>query len=422
MFDSLYALDVVEDILSRSDAEDLIRWKRVCKSWYSLISSPSFVKLHLKINGNNRQHLRIMMPWHWKAVDKISNKSLYEFNSWRVVGSSNGLVCFSRIHKDGLTVINNPWTREVIKLPMSPLVPAKVFGLLTMSFGYDSYTDDYKVVMSIQKGLHESLVQVLSLKSNTWKLIGQFNYLFCYNKPGILCNGALHWFVFDYHDNEISNQVILSFDLSREEFTVFPEPNDSRYDESSFTLLGMLEDQLCIFSYDILNENDLPREIWVMRSYNVQDSWELLSNDCEIKYEVVHYMNMLDCNSPKKITTSFFCNYNNKCLSKAWKYINAHKFVPSLVSPVYVITGRPSHPKNNISIEIWSAQAAEGECPHLPTKIRNFIKTPEQGEIEEAYRLEVGETENLYLHEEDETKIEIEERGSHTIPLCAERG
>ncbi|GKD00869.1 putative F-box domain-containing protein [Tanacetum coccineum] len=280
------ALDVVEDILSRSDAEDLIQWKRVCKSWYSLITSPSFVKLHLKINGNNRRHLRILMPTYWKTVEKISNESLCEFNLWRVVGSSNGLVCFSRLYKDGLTVINNPWTREVTKLPMSPLVPEKVGSSLSLGFGYDSYTDDYKVVMAIQKGLNESLVQVLSLKSNTWKLIGQFNYVISFNKTGILCNGALHWFVVDHHhSSEDPDRVILSFDLFREEFTVIPEPNDSRF-ESSRTTLGMLEDQLCVFSHNVFNDNDLPRDIWVMRSYNVQDSWELLSNDCEIKYEL----------------------------------------------------------------------------------------------------------------------------------------
>ncbi|GJZ81295.1 putative F-box domain-containing protein [Tanacetum coccineum] len=348
-------------------------------------------------------HLRICDSHCTGKQFEISNESFYEYNQWKLVGSSNGLVCFSRIRKDALTVINNPWTREVTKLPMAPSLPAELNGMLTMSFGYDSYTDDYKVVMAIEKGLHESLIQVLSLKSNTWKLIGQFKYLFRHRLPGILCNGALHWFVYDY-SNKKTNRVILSFDLSREEFTAFSEPNDKRY-ESSFTRVGMLEDQLCIFSHNMHNDNDLPRNIWVMRSYNVQESWELLSNDCEIKCEVAHYMNMLDCNSPKNTTTSFFCNYNNKCSSRAWKYIIAQKFVPSLVSPVYVLTGRPSQPKNNKSIEVWSAEVAEGECPHLQTKIRNFIKTNEQEkrEIDELYRREVGETQNLYLHEDGET-------------------
>ncbi|GKC62111.1 hypothetical protein Tco_1089709, partial [Tanacetum coccineum] len=294
--------------------------------------------------GNDRRALRILMRHNWKTVEKISNESLCEFNLWRVVGSSNGLVCFSRLYKDGLTVINNPWTREVTKLPMSPLVPEKVGSSLSLGFGY----------------------------------------------TGILCNGALHWFVVDHrHSSEDPDRVILSFDLFREEFTVIPEPNDSD-----------------------LNPSRPPT--W-------RDSWELLSNDCEIKYEVVHYMNMLDCNSPKKMTTGFFCNYNNKCLSRAWKYISAQKFVPSLVSPVYVHTGRPSPPKNNNkSIEMWSAKVAEGECPDLPEKIRNFVKTTEHAD--KIYRREVRETVNLYLQEDGETKIEIEDGGSHTMPLCAERG
>ncbi|GKE08145.1 F-box/kelch-repeat protein-like protein, partial [Tanacetum coccineum] len=208
---------------------------------------------------------------------------------------------------------------------MAPILPAKVSCLLTLSFGYDSYSDDYKVVMAIQKDFDESL-------------------------PRILCNGALHWYVF--HN---AYKVILSFDLSWEEFTVFPEPNDKRYD-SSFTTLGMLEDQLCIFPLDIPNGNELPCDIWVMRNYNVQDSWELLSNDCEINYEVIHYMNMLDCFSPKKMMTSFFCNHNNKFSSTASKYISAPKFVSSLVYLVYVLTGRPRQPKNNKSMEMWSAE------------------------------------------------------------------
>nr|GEY16035.1 ribonuclease H-like domain-containing protein [Tanacetum cinerariifolium] len=48
---------------------------------------------------------------------------------------------------------------------------------------------------------------------------------------------------------------------------------------------------------------------------------------------------------------------------------------------------------------------AEGECPHRPTKRRKFAKADEEGNrgIEEFYRREVGETENLYLHEDGET-------------------
>ena len=59
-------LDEFEEILLRLDAEDLLRCKSVCKSWYSFISSPYFVKAHLKrVYNNSRElgHLRVCMPF-----------------------------------------------------------------------------------------------------------------------------------------------------------------------------------------------------------------------------------------------------------------------------------------------------------------------------------------------------------------------
>ena len=98
-------------------------------------------------------------------------------------------------------------------------------------------------------------------------------------------------------------------------------------------------------------DNHLQYDIWVMRSYNVEQSWELLPNNYGMKHEVVHYMKMIEYSSPKNKRMSFFCDYS-KCLSREWRYITASRFVPSLVSP-YV--GRPSHSKNKkTSVKAWS--------------------------------------------------------------------
>ncbi|GKE21457.1 F-box/kelch-repeat protein-like protein [Tanacetum coccineum] len=234
---------------------------------------------------------------------------------------------------------------------MAPLVTEDDKGGLCLSFGYDSSTDDYKVLLAIRKsydGTVGALFLIFSMKSNTWKLIGQFNYWFLHNLPGIFFNGALHWFAFDYNASE-QKKRILSFDLSREEFNVIPHPNDSKY-VSGLSFLGVMEDQLSIFFVN--KDNDLPLDIWVMRSYNVEQSWELLPSDCEMKHEVVHFMKMLHCASPMNNMMSFFCD-DNKSLLKAWKYVRAHRFVPSLLSP-YVNIGKPSHPKNNkTSVKAW---------------------------------------------------------------------
>lgn len=336
----------------RSDAKDLVPWKRVCKSWYSLIASPRFHKAHLKMIVTSNE-LRIAMPTYWK----IPNERLYEYNNWKVAGSSNGLVCLYRIdEKVSLILLSNPCTREVRRLPMSPFVPEHQYmGGICLSFAYDSSTDDYKVVMEIDKNNGVTLIQVLSLRSNIWKLIGDFNYKFMPNKPGILLHGALHWVVLDYSARDKSNlKIIISFDLSREEFKVIPQPNQPRYawhSRRSTPVPGIVDNQMCLF---LLNRhNNLPREIWVLRSYNVQHSWELLPKNYEMKHQVVHHMKMVEFPSPKNKRMSFFFD-DNKCLSRAWRYIRAHRFVPSLVSPY---AAGPSHAKNNkTSVKSWTIQ------------------------------------------------------------------
>ena len=129
--------DVVEVILLKSGVKDLVQWKRVCKSWYSLISSNRFVKAHLKNMCNKDDyelgHTRICIPYI-PANERIP---------WKIVGSSNGLICVSPLIVDARIFLSNPSTREVRKLPMAPLLPKSVTYKLCFSFGYDSSTDYY---------------------------------------------------------------------------------------------------------------------------------------------------------------------------------------------------------------------------------------------------------------------------------------
>ncbi|KAI3823128.1 hypothetical protein L1987_04558 [Smallanthus sonchifolius] len=78
--------DVSELILIRLDVKDLIRCKSVCKSWYSLITSPRFINRHSynKDRFNNELgHRRIILLDDDDDYDNDDDHHL--------VGSSNGL-------------------------------------------------------------------------------------------------------------------------------------------------------------------------------------------------------------------------------------------------------------------------------------------------------------------------------------------
>ncbi|GJZ04917.1 hypothetical protein Tco_0538192 [Tanacetum coccineum] len=134
-------------------------------------------------------------------------------------------------------------------------------------------------------------------------------------RSGILFNGALHWFWFDYKNTSDKKILIASFDLAKEEFREIPQPDDSRYLWNFGYSLGIMDGRLCI--YPLFDDaDDFPScGTWVIKNYNAEPSWELLLNDCG--------------------------------LSRSMDYIPSPIFVQTLVSP-YVNNNRgPSHANNN---------------------------------------------------------------------------
>ncbi|GJT68045.1 putative F-box domain-containing protein [Tanacetum coccineum] len=308
--------DVVEDILLRLDTEDLLRCKSVCKSWYSLISSPSFVKAHLKHACNNNRelpHLRVCLPY--KNIN-------YTLRLYRMVGSSNGLVCLSPSNAEFL--VTNPSTREVIELRA---LPCENRSDLCWGFGYDSSTDDYKLVVGVNEGLHHIRFQVLTLKSNVWKFTEELNYNFHVQFGsgfGLLYNGALHWFMDDPNNN--MKRVIIYFDLSSEKFKEIPQPDDTNYVCDIFSELGIFDECLCVYR----PVNGIP--IWAMKNYNVKQSWQLLPYDDAMKDYIASFTAYtLDCISYNG--WRFSDDKGNIAMSCCWMHISDPVFVKSLVSP-----------------------------------------------------------------------------------------
>ncbi|MFS8011005.1 putative F-box domain-containing protein [Helianthus anomalus] len=114
---------------------------------------------------------------------------------------------------------------------------------------------------------------------NGVKVIGEVKYRCIDGFNGVLCGGALHWFMSDKY-----KRVILSLDLSTQEFKEIPQPADEEYvndvdDIECF--LGVIEEYLCMY----WDRFPLSSKTWVMKN----NTWELYNNDhCETKYDVSH--------------------------------------------------------------------------------------------------------------------------------------
>ncbi|XP_071707708.1 F-box protein CPR1-like [Rutidosis leptorrhynchoides] len=353
-------MDVVGEILARLDVEDVLRCKSVCKSWYNYLSTSYFVnKVHLKHSINrNREHGDLRIQLHYKFFYSTNN----------MVGSCNGLVCISFFKKRDRFLVTNPSTREVRELPM--LLPYKFNNRVVWGFGYDSTTDDYKVVFGSDKSNHHMGFQVLSLKSNKWKYtVGECDDYLTYNAhhrflAGVLYDGALHWFVNDMKKNKT---VILSYDLSLDKFKEVPQPCDAKYvcgDEHE-NILGVFEGCLCIIRpYDLVSDDC---HAWVMRNYNC---WQMLPHDYQgNKYAapaatIAYKLDRLPNNTWRLCDDD---KGNVDLSSQDWFNIPAPIYVKSLVSPYLFM--KPSNNNNNNKRELDSSF----EKPEKKNKKRIFL-------------------------------------------------
>lgn len=287
--------EMIYEILLRLPVKFLLRFKCVSKSWLSLISSPHFIKAHLKLNSSlDKNHCLLM----WTACNRSSSLKHCSINSLldgqenpdvvnldfpnrdkndnsepiSYVGCCNGLILIAIDEKD--LFLWNPFTRKSKKLPDLGLQLDKFNNhdySIAYGFGYDEFTDDYKVAVII--GDLEYLndydykpeVKIYSIKTESWKRIGDF-YGFVLWNCGVFINGKLHWLL-----NRMICRHIFSLDLATETYGVMKAP---RCEDYCLTKLVTFGRNLCL----IRNDVGVRSEVWVMNEYGVGDSWMKVFN------------------------------------------------------------------------------------------------------------------------------------------------
>ncbi|XP_058739790.1 F-box/kelch-repeat protein At3g23880-like [Vicia villosa] len=339
--------DLISRILSFLPVKSLLQLRCVCKSWKTLISQPTFIKLHLHQSAKTPQIALISFsfngfkilpyPIH-RLVDNTSSITLPHkipfllgyIGNYRLVGSSNGLLCilvkFSCDSFDEIVLyLLNPATRKlsnkIVFLHEShPKLYKDPFRSWKFSFGYDNSTDTYKIVASSEMGREVKVFT--SGGDHVWRNIeslplvpreyGVYSELGVSNSVHV--SGSLNWLAirnesrYDLYDCRvipIDQFVIVSLDLKTETYRQLRILRG--FDEAPLLepILVVLMDCLC-FCHDFHGTDMV---IWKMKKFGVEESW---TRFIKVSYQSFSY------DFPKLILFPLCLSPNGETLVLGW--------------------------------------------------------------------------------------------------------
>ncbi|KAK9667714.1 hypothetical protein RND81_13G006200 [Saponaria officinalis] len=269
---------IAAEILPRLPAKSLLRFKSVCKSFNTVISSPEFVRLHLRhsLSSDNRLLVipstdRTVYTFDLDSLSSSSSAASATF-SWPdqafIEGSCNGVLLITG-YFGGLyrLVLLNPSTRTYVD----------VFSTTNyLGFGFDHLNNDYKIVVVIDyhtNVLKSRVTKIYSLNSKSWKIVEnkippdaiQYPY-----SGALVDNHLLHWI---FWTPSTGKRIIGCFDICLEKWGA-DVPLPGHYcDKNELQDMGVVDGRLfCSFE----NRVDLSYDVWVMEEYGVQESWTKL--------------------------------------------------------------------------------------------------------------------------------------------------
>ncbi|CDP19010.1 unnamed protein product [Coffea canephora] len=281
--------ELITDILLRLPGKPIGQFRCVSRPWLSLLSDSHFIKSHstllsshdpgkfiLVSDSDHTLHTITLTPSTSTSSTSSNTSSTSRQDAWEtVVGSCHGLVLV-RTDERSLYLIN-PTTLERVKIPSFPLAldPSASFSM--HGFGYDDWTDDYKIVTlsyydtdnEHEPDCADTFVDVYSVKTRTWKRFdpSPYDHAVPDLASGVFLNGGLHWLASDRSEGYPS--VIAVFLLDGEDFEEVPPPSSLDRGKFVFNKLVVLEGCLGIV---VDNYNDQV-DVWVMKQYRVQESW-----------------------------------------------------------------------------------------------------------------------------------------------------
>ncbi|XP_050241390.1 F-box/kelch-repeat protein At3g23880-like [Quercus robur] len=304
--------DIVHDVLKRLPVKSLQRFKSVCETWCSLISSSEFAKARYdRANEPNNN----MTLWRCGCIEQREDINSGVFSAWLNIIDYNGFMLEAKSLDSFIVGRETPeilgscnnlllvyccfylylWnpssgTHDMFELDYDSTDYS--CGVLMCGLGYDSSSDDYKAVLVSHTEsppgspnndyytLESFSISTYSFRTNTLKEIddNEFPYNFDSDTQGVTLNGAPHWVLRrEEYNTEVNYNsiamVLVYFDPAKEHFYELPLPCmlDKHYEFELGVLGGCLS--LTCDDYDPSGSHF---ETWVMKKYGVEESWEKL--------------------------------------------------------------------------------------------------------------------------------------------------
>ncbi|XP_050211957.1 putative F-box protein At3g16210 [Mercurialis annua] len=302
MFEFLHE-ELKAEIFEKLPVKTLVRCTSVCKPWNFLIKDSAFIRNQSKITRSHaplalcfrhyfNYELRVnQSDTHYVSLNnpdpeicRIQDFPLahYSEHFW-LTGSVNGLLCVvgddyeeksDELSRPQTLILWNPSIQKSMILPNPNLL---FHTRCLVGFGYDSRSDDYKLLKMINfydSAGFRSVAEVFSLNSGSWKIMDSRSIPHCEicYVPGsqAIVNGIIHW-----HFRKDKCNMLLGFNVTDETFQEIDMPEDLTSPSIDPLALDVLayNDSTVGIVFRERQRNDVLNHLWIMKDYGVSSSW-----------------------------------------------------------------------------------------------------------------------------------------------------
>lgn len=187
------------------------------------------------------------------------------------MNSCNGFLSLIKKYFRSPCIICNFITRKYIEIP-KPEKDSNLTRFIISGFGYSLKNNQYKALTLVFNKAFERIIEVYTLGTVSWRRLSTASWAPVTGRFATYLNGVLHWPCDDFDLNGCD--FIVGFDFEDERFCGVPGPlqfaeKPSGRKKFEYMTMGVLGGCLCVCDFTYPSHF----EIWVMKDYGVQESW-----------------------------------------------------------------------------------------------------------------------------------------------------